>query len=241
MDYLSRDAFFTGVSEGVIGYDRILKMLVVHDGELMVEEKAIYSVEKFLVARRLMYWQVYLHKTVVVAEKMLVKIIERALELIANKIEVPVASPTLNFFLKEHQPHDNFIRHLEKFSQLDDTDIMCTIKHWASHFDPILSRLSRGLSERKLLKIKIQAEPFAPEELSHGITDVQNRFKISSHEASYLVFTGEATNTTYNLSDERIKILFKNGHVSDISKVDNALIHQHTSGPVKKYYLCHLR
>jgi hypothetical protein len=118
---------------------------------------------------------------------------------------------------------------------------MCTIKHWASHFDPILSRLSRGLSERKLLKIKIQAEPFAPEELSHGITDVQNRFKFSSHEASYLVFTGEATNTTYNLSDERIKILFKNGHVSDISKVDNALIHQHTSGPVKKYYLCHLR
>src|SRR5215218_8190814 len=126
MDYLSRDAFFTGVSEGVIGYDRILKMLVVHDGELMIEEKAIYSVEKFLVARRLMYWQVYLHKTVMVAEKMLNKIIERAQELISNGIEVPVASPTLDFFLKEHHPGDNFIKHLEKFSQLDDTDVMCS-------------------------------------------------------------------------------------------------------------------
>ena len=131
-----------GVSEGVIGYDRILKMLVVHNGELMIEEKAIYSVEKFLVARRLMYWQVYLHKTVVVAEKMLVKIIERAKELLANGIDVPVASPTLNFFLKDHQPDGNFIRHLEKFSQLDDTDVMCTIKHWCNHFDTVLSRLS---------------------------------------------------------------------------------------------------
>ncbi|HVG16728.1 MAG TPA: HD domain-containing protein [Chitinophagaceae bacterium] len=241
MDYLSRDAFFTGVSEGVIGYDRILKMLVVHEGELLIEEKAIYSVEKFLVARRLMYWQVYLHKTVVVAEKMLVKIIERALELIRNGIDVPVASPTLNFFLKEHQPQDNFIKHLEKFSQLDDTDIMCSLKHWCHHVDPILARLSKGLVERKLLKIILQSEPFPEDTIIEKRKEVEKRFNLSASEASYFVFTGEATNTTYNLLDERIKILFKDGHVSDISKVDNALIHQHLSGPVKKYYLCHLR
>ncbi|MBD0377718.1 MAG: HD domain-containing protein, partial [Flavisolibacter sp.] len=116
MDYLTRDSFFTGVAEGVIGYDRILKMLVVHEGELMVEEKAIFSVEKFLVARRLMYWQVYLHKTVVAAEKMLVKTMDRANELIANGIELPTASHNLDFFLKQHQPDDNFIKHLEKFT-----------------------------------------------------------------------------------------------------------------------------
>ena len=241
MDYLSRDAFFTGVSEGVIGYDRILKMLVVHEGELMIEEKAIYSVEKFLVARRLMYWQVYLHKTVVVAEKMLVNIMERAKELLSNGIDVQVASPTLNFFLKEHLPDGNFIRHLEKFSQLDDTDVMCTIKHWCSHFDPILSSLARGITDRKLLKIKFQSELFDPKLIKEKSVEASVCLGISEKEANYFVFTGEAINTTYNPYDERIKILFKDGNVSDISTVDNALIHQHLSSPVKKYYLCHLR
>ncbi len=241
MDYLSRDAFFTGVSEGVIGYDRILKMLVVHEGELMIEEKAIYSVEKFLVARRLMYWQVYLHKTVVVAEKMLVKIITRARELLANGIDLPVASPTLSYFLKEYHSDGNFIKHIEKFSQLDDTDVMCTIKHWCNHFDPILSRLSKGLTDRKLLKIKFQSEPFDTDAVKQNRLQVANRLKLSEQEADYFVFTGEAVNTTYNPYDERIKILFKDGNVSDISTVDNALIHQHLSSPVKKYYLCHLR
>jgi uncharacterized protein len=241
MDYLSRDAFFTGVSEGVIGYDRILKMLVVHDGELMIEEKAIYSVEKFLVARRLMYWQVYLHKTVVVAEKMLVKIIKRAKELLLNGIDLQVASPTLSYFIKEYQPDGNFVRHLEKFSQLDDTDVMCTIKHWCNHFDPVLSRLSKGLTDRKLLKIKFQFDPFSKDEIKEISLAVVQRLHLSQEEAGYFVFTGEAVNTTYNPYDERIKILFKDGSVSDISSVDNALIHQHLSSPVKKYYLCHLR
>ena len=241
MDYLSRDAFFTGVSEGVIGYDRILKMLVVHDGELMIEEKAIYSLEKFLVARRLMYWQVYLHKTVVVAEKMLVKIIKRAKELLLNGIDLPVASPTLSYFLKEYQPDGNFVRHLEKFSQLDDTDVMCTIKHWCNHFDPVLSGLSKGLTDRKLLKIKFQFDPFSKDEIKEISLAVVQRLNLSQEEAGYFVFTGEAVNTTYNPYDERIKILFKDGSVSDISSVDNALIHQHLSSPVKKYYLCHLR
>jgi HD superfamily phosphohydrolase len=241
MDYLTRDSFFTGVIEGAIGYDRILKMLTVYEGQLMIEEKAIYTVEKFLVSRRLMYWQVYLHKTVVAAEKMLVKIVERANELIANGIELQAASHNLNFFLKEHQPDGNFIKHLEKFTQLDDTDVMCTLKNWCGHFDPVLSRLCKGLVDRKLLKIKFQSEPFDPLLADALRTDVAQKLKISKEEAAYFIFTGEAVNTTYNPLDEHIKILYKDGTVSDISKVDNALIHQQVSAPVKKYYLCYLR
>ena len=241
MDYLTRDAFFTGVAEGVIGYDRILKMLVVHEGELMIEEKAIYSVEKFLVARRLMYWQVYLHKTVVAAEKMLVRVIERAQELIAGGIELQASSAILDFFLKEHQPDGNFIRHLEKFTQLDDTDVMCTIKNWCGHIDKVLSRLCKGLVERKLLKIRFQSEPFDPMVVEALRNDVSIKLGISEEEAAYFVFTGEAVNTMYNPFDEHINILYKDGTVTDISRIDNALIHRHLSAPVKKYYLCFLR
>lgn len=241
MDYLSRDSFFTGVSEGVIGYDRILKMLVVHNGELMVEEKAIYSVEKFLVSRRLMYWQVYLHKTVVAAEKMLVRTITRAQELLAAGIDLPIASPVFSFFLKEYRPDGNFIRHLEKFCGLDDTDVMCTLKGWCAFHDPVLARLSRGLVERKLLKIRFEAFPFSESEVAEKRAAIMQRMNLNEHEASYLVFTGEAVNTTYNPADEHIRILFKDGHVADISQVDNALILQGVASPVKKYYLCHLR
>lgn len=241
MDYLSRDSFYTGVSEGVIGYDRILKMLVVHEGELMVEEKAIYSVEKFLVARRLMYWQVYLHKTVVAAEKMLVRTIDRAQELTAAGIDLPVASPALAFFLKEHQPDGNFIRHLEKFCQMDDTDIMCTLKQWGYYIDPVLGRLSRGLTDRKLLKIQYRNEPFTEADVAEKRQEVMQRLKLNEAEATYLAFAGEAKNTTYNPANEHIRILFKNNRVADISEVDNALILQHMGTPVKKYYLCHLR
>ena len=241
MDYLTRDSFFTGVVEGAIGYDRILKMLTVHNGELMVEEKAIFTVEKFLVSRRLMYWQVYLHKTVMAAEKMLVRIIERANELIANGIELPMASDNLKFFLKEHRPDGNFIRHLEKFAQLDDTDVMCTIKNWCGHFDKVLSRLSKGLVERKLLKIKFSAEPFDDTLLEALRKDTADKMGITETEAAYFVFTGLATNTIYNPYDEHIRILYKDGTVSDISQVDNALIREQISAPVKKYYLCYLR
>ncbi len=241
MDYLTRDAFFTGVSEGVIGYDRILKMLVVHEGELMIEEKAIYSVEKFLVSRRLMYWQVYLHKTVLAAEKMLVKIIVRAKELLINGIQLHAASASLDFFLKQHQSQDNFINHLEKFCGLDDTDVMCTIKNWCGHSDKILSRLCNGLVDRKLLKVRFQAAPFEPLMVATLKSDVAQKLKISEEEADYFVFAGEAQNTTYNPYDEHINVLFKEGTVRDISQVDNALIHQQLSTPVKKYYLCYLR
>jgi len=241
MDYLTRDSFFTGVVEGSIGYDRILKMLAVHQGELMIEEKAIYTVEKFLVSRRLMYWQVYLHKAVMAAEKMLVRIMERAQELIAGGIDLKASSQTLDFFLREQPSDGNFIRHLEKFTQLDDTDVMCTIKNWCNHFDKILSRLCRGLVNRKLLKVRLQTEPYDPMIVSTHISEVAMKLGITEKEAGYFVFTGEAVNTTYNPYDEHIRILFKDGTVSDISKVDNALIHQQVSSPVKKYYLCYLR
>ena len=241
MDYLTRDSFFTGVSEGVIGYDRILKMLTVHEGELMIEEKAIFSVEKFLVARRLMYWQVYLHKAVMAAELMLVKTIERAQELIGAEIELNAVSNNLDFFMKEHQPDGNFIKHLEKFTQLDDSDVLCSIKNWCGHFDKVLSRLCKGIVERKLLKVKFQAEPFDPLLIATYRAEVAQKLGISDEEAAYFVFTGNAANTTYNPNDEHIKVLFKDNIVTDISKVDNALIHHQLSTPVKKYYLCYLR
>lgn len=241
MDYLTRDSFYTGVVEGAIGYDRILKMLTVYEGELMIEEKAIYTVEKFLVSRRLMYWQVYLHKTVLAAEKMLIRIIERAQELIAGGIELQGASNNLNFFLKEHRDDGNFIKHIERFAQLDDTDVMCTIKNWCGHFDPVLGRLCKGLVDRKLLKVKFQSETFDPLMVEAYRKEIAKRLNISENEAKYFAFTGEAVNTTYNPYDEHIKILYKDGTVSDISKVDNALIHQQVSSPVKKYYFCYLR
>ena len=241
MDYLNRDSFFTGVVEGAIGYDRIIKMLTVCNGELMIEEKAIFTVEKFLVSRRLMYWQVYLHKTVLSAEKMLVKIIERAQELISNGIELKAASNNLEFFLKEPSPGQDFIKHLEKFAQLDDTDVMCTIKNWCGHFDKILSRLCKGLVERKLLKVKFQQDPFTDDQIHSLKKEVAARLNISEEEADYFVFTGQAINTTYNPYDEDIKILYKDGSVTDISKVDNALIHQQLYTPIKKYYLCYLK
>jgi HD superfamily phosphohydrolase len=241
MDYLTRDAFFTGVVEGAIGYDRILKMLAVHDGQLLIEEKAIYTVEKFLVSRRLMYWQVYLHKTVLAAEKMLIMIFRRAQQLIESGIQVNAASDNLDFFLKQQLPDGNFIKHLEKFARLDDTDVMCAIKNWCGHIDKVLSRLCRGLVDRKLLKIKYQAAPFDEELIRIKIHETAKNLAISEEEAEYFVFTGEAINTTYNPYDEHIRILYKDGTVTDISQVDNALIHQQLYRPVKKYYLCYLR
>jgi HD superfamily phosphohydrolase len=246
MDYLSRDSFFTGVAEGVISYDRILKMLVVKDDQLMIEEKGIYSIEKFLVARRLMYWQVYLHKAVMGAEMLLVKIIQRAKDLLRKGIPTVAATQALNFFLSaelsaHHPDHQSVERHLDLFCNLDDYDVMCTIKNWINHPDKILSTLSRCLVDRKLLKIKLQAEPFDKKILLEKKREVMDRLSITEEEADYLVFTGEATNTTYDPGDERINILFKDGSVKDISQIDNALIHQQLSGPVKKYYICYYR
>ena len=239
MDYLTRDSFFTGVSEGVIGYDRILKMLTVHEGELMVEEKAIYTIEKFLVSRRLMYWQVYLHKTVVSAEKMLVRIVERAKALIAQGASVPATSATFDFFLQFNGKSGDIEQHLDKFCLLDDYDVLATIKNWTAHPDKVLSILCRGLIERRLLKVKLQSAPFTDAEVQAMKDKVCGKLGIGEAEAAYLVFTGEAVNTTYDPSEERINILFKDGSVKDISQVDNALIQHNLSRPVKKFYICY--
>jgi HD superfamily phosphohydrolase len=240
MDYLTRDSFFTGVSEGVIGYDRILKMLTVHHGELMVEEKAIYSIEKFLVSRRLMYWQVYLHKTVLSAEKMLVKILERAKELILRGASVPASSPVLDFFLQDGGTAIPVEEHLDKFCLLDDFDVMGTIKNWMFHSDKVLALLCRSLIDRRLLKARLQATPFDGKYVQELRESVSRQLSVSPEEAGYFVFTGETANTTYNPLDEKINILFKNGSVKDISEVDNALIQQTLASAVKKFYICHL-
>jgi uncharacterized protein len=237
MDYLNRDSFFTGVSEGVIGYDRIIHMLTVHDGELMVEEKGIYSIEKFLVARRLMYWQVYLHKTVVSAESMLVKIIQRAKERIHGGEKLPSGSESLDYFLS-HSPQDPS-EWLEAFSLTDDNDMLSALKIWMKNRDPVLSNLSGLLINRRLLKAKLQAEPFDNILVEKYLKDASRILNISKEDAAYFVFTGEHTNTTYNSTDEKINILFKDGSVRDISQVDNALIHRSLSAVVKKFYICY--
>ena len=235
MDYLTRDSFFTGVSEGVIGYDRILKMFVVHNNMLMVEEKGIYSVEKFLVARRQMYWQVYLHKTVLAAEKMLVKIIERAREVKAASV-----SPFFDRFLHDSQGAETVHNLLFEFCQVDDFDIISSIKSWTLHTDQVLSVLCKNLLKRNLLKCKLQTARFDKELVAEKKKIIMDQLNITMEEADYFVFTGEAINTTYTLGDEHINILFKDGSVKDISNVDNPLIHQTLSMPVKKFYICWL-
>ncbi len=239
MDYLNRDSFFTGVSEGVISYDRIIKMLTVHKGELMVEEKAIYSIEKFLVSRRLMYWQVYLHKTVVSAEKMLVKIIQRAKELIASGVKLNSCSAILDFFLDGNI--DDPESYIDKFCLLDDYDVMSAVKAWMFNPDKVLSCLCEALVNRRLLKVKLQNGPFDENFVKDLRATISRQLSVSDDEAKYLVFTGETSNTTYDPSDERIQILFKDGKVKDISEVDNALIHQALSTPVKKFYICYYK
>jgi hypothetical protein len=237
MDYLSRDSFFSGVSEGVIGYDRILKMLAVKNDQLVVEEKGIYSVEKFLVARRQMYWQVYLHKTVLSAEKMLVKIMERVRE-IYQKSDLKLATySALDYFLGDFNGKmDN--ASLAQFCKLDDYDVIGGVKKWANHPDPILSLLCSRFLDRRLYKSRIQAEPFSAAFIQEKQNQAIKQFGIKAEDVHYLCFTGIATNTTYQQKEEMINILYKDGTVKDITQVDNTLIHQNLSTQVKKFYIC---
>lgn len=237
MDYLSRDSFFCGVSEGVIGYDRILKMLIVHNGQLMVEEKGIYSVEKFLIARRQMYWQVYLHKTVLSAEKMLVKILERVREIYHPQDDALQTQSAIDFFLGNFDGKMND-ESLHLFCSLDDHDIMHALKRWSNHSDKILSLLCNRFLNRQLYKSRIQAEAFDADFVTTKQKQASEKFGIALAAIHYLCFTGEATNTLYQTVDERITILFRDETVKDISQVDNALIHQNLSAPVKKNYIC---
>ncbi len=231
MDYLTRDSFFTGVNEGVIGYDRILKMLTVYNGELMVEEKSIYSIEKFLVARRLMYWQVYLHKTVLCAEQMLKRIIKRA-----KYIKAATQQPLHNFITKPIQTVA-----LEEFCIMDDYDVMAAIKSWCTHEDKVLSTLCNGIINRQILKVRYFGDPISTTMLQEKNAEACLKLNLSSEDAGWLVFTGEVASSTYSLEDEHIHILFKDGSVKDISEVDNALINQNLMSKVKKYYICYFR
>jgi HD superfamily phosphohydrolase len=237
MDYLSRDSFYSGVSEGVIGYDRILKMLAVHNGQLVVEEKGIYSVEKFLVARRQMYWQVYLHKTVMAAEKMLVKILERVRAIYNENDGKLNTISSLDFFLGKFDGVMDAAA-LEKFCSIDDHDVMHAIKCWSKHPDKILSLLCTRFLNRQLYKARIQAEPFEESFIEKKKEEVAEKFGIDKKDVGYLCFTGEATNTLYQTKDERINILFKDDTVKDISGIENALIQQNLSAAVKKFYIC---
>ena len=231
MDYLTRDSFFTGVNEGAIAYDRILKMLTVHNGELMVEEKGIYSIEKFLISRRLMYWQVYLHKTVLSAEQMLKRIIRRA-----KHVHATCPEP-LNSFINEPLQNITF----KEFCSLDDYDVLMAIKMWCSHSDKVLSTLCNGIIDRHLLKVKYYADAIDENLLAEKTKEAIAKYELTDEEASWLVFTGEATSSTYNFENEHIHILFKDGSVKDISEVDNALINENLKGNIKKYYICYLR
>ncbi|MXV14893.1 HD domain-containing protein [Hufsiella ginkgonis] len=241
MDYLNRDSFFTGVSEGVIGFDRIIKMLDVKDDHLVVEEKGIYSIEKFLIARRLMYWQVYLHKTVIAAEQLLVKILERARELASAGTHL-FATPDFAHFLYHSITRRDFNSdpvHLECFARLDDFDIYTSVKVWTRESDPILSTLCNNLVNRKLYQVEI-TNTSPPEELVEALAaEAMERYHVDEDEASYFVFTDTIKNNAYLTGNGNINLLMKDGSVRDIAEAsDNANL-EALAKTVKKYILCY--
>ncbi len=239
LDYLKRDSFYSGVAEGNINSDRLIVMLNVKDNELVMEEKGIYSVEKFLVARRLMYWQVYLHKTGLAAELLLVTILKRAKELALKKVYL-FASEPLKYFLYQTIKTTNFDEEtLKIFAQLDDYDILSAIKEWTKHDDKILSNLSKMLINRKLPKIILQKNRFKVSEVKQIKQSVVSHFNIQKKETSYYVMEGQVSNQAYNLKDNTIKILYKNGEIVDLVRASDQLNLLALSKPVIKYYICY--
>ncbi|MBF9252528.1 HD domain-containing protein [Pontibacter sp. 172403-2] len=241
LDYLNRDSFYTGVYEGKIGADRIIKMLDVANDKLVVEEKAIYSIENFLVSRRLMYWQVYLHKTVISAENMVLRVVQRARQLLQQGIDVP-ASPCLKFFLSSDLTISDFERDnsiLERFVRLDDHDIWSGIKQWASHPDFILSYLANSILNRRLFKVVIATKPIE-EDLLLGISElVQEHFKIQEEDIKYLMISGKISNNAYQVEGESIEILTKTGYVVDVAEASDLPNIRALSNKVEKYYVCY--
>lgn len=241
MDYLNRDSFFTGVSEGVISSDRIIKMLNVVDDQIVVEEKGIYSIEKFLIARRLMYWQVYLHKTVIAAEQTLVKILKRSRELAVNGEEV-FTTPALSKFLKKPVSRDAFMNedhYLETFASLDDTDIMAAVKVWAMHNDFVLSKLCKDLVHRDLYKVDITNEPPDKAFIATLTKRAVEKYNISEHEASYFVFEDIIRNKAYKPGDGNIQILMKDRSIKDITEASDNSNLAALEKTVEKYILCY--
>ncbi len=241
LDYLKRDSFFSGVTEGNIGTERIINMLDVVDDKLVVEEKGIYSVEKFLIARRLMYWQVYLHKTVVSAENMLIKVLQRAKELLNDGKEVYL-NHYLGEFLKNNYTIKDFKKNkklLNDFAELDDFDIYSSLKYWKNNTDFVLSSLSKMILNRKLLKIKVQNSPYTLYEIDREIDKVKKHYNITKKEAKYFVFSDKVSNSTYNIEKANINILMKNGDIIDITSASDQFNIHALKKTISKYFLCY--
>ncbi|MFD1096030.1 HD domain-containing protein [Salegentibacter chungangensis] len=239
LDYLKRDSFYTGAVEGNINSERLITMLNVVNDELVVEEKGIYSVEKFLVARRLMYWQVYLHKTSLVAEQLLIRVLKRAKELIDEGKEVK-ASEALSYFLHNKITKESFDRDtLEIFSKLDDYDIVSAMKEWENCEDFVLSNLCSMIINRDLLKVKIKKKRPSDQKMEKRKSALQEKYGISDKEASYFVFRGEIANLAYKSENNNINILHKNGKISDVAKVSDQLNLKALSKTVVKHYICY--
>lgn len=239
LDYLKRDSFFTGVSEGVIGSDRIIKMLNVVDDNLVVEAKGIYSIEKFLIARRLMYWQVYLHKTVVVAEEILIKILKRAKFLAKNGVEL-FASPTFSFFIYNDigkVDFENNSKVLEQFSDLDDNDIILSLKVWKNHSDKVLSQLCSRLIDRNLFSVELQDKAFDEKYVLSLKEKFIDLYKLNKDEIEYFVFTDKISNNAYKVQDDKINIFFKSGNIVDITEASDILNVSVLSKEVTKHFL----
>jgi hypothetical protein len=238
LDYLKRDSFYTGVTEGNISSDRLIVMMNVNDDQLVIEQKGIYSVEKFLIARRLMYWQVYLHKTGLVAEHMLVNVLIRAKEL-AEKGDELFASTSLRYFLYNQINQDNFTDEtLEMFSKLDDYDILSAIKEWTNHEDKVLSLLSQMIVDRKLLRIEIQKDAFDVDQINKKISKYSKKLNLSEEETNSFVFSQEIKNQAYN-SEKPIFILNKKGKLKDIAKASDQFNIQALTKPVIKHFICY--
>lgn len=247
LDYLRRDSFFSGVVEGTIGSERIIKMLNVFDDQLVVDAKGIYSIEKFLIARRLMYWQVYLHKTVIVAEQMLIKLLQRARELVKSGEDL-FTTPSLKYFLVNDITTNDFLitdnddkpsEALVQFANLDDNDIMCAAKMWCSHKDPTLSKLAEMIVYRRLQRIELRSNPFDPSKVNSIRELVADRFPELRNNLDYFVFTDSISSNTYSPGDDSIKILYNNGDLVDITTASDILNAQALSTEVKKYFLCY--
>ncbi|WP_298316186.1 HD domain-containing protein [uncultured Aquimarina sp.] len=239
LDYLKRDSFYTGVAEGNINSERLITMLNVVDDELVVEEKGIYSVEKFLLARRLMYWQVYLHKTSLVAESLLIRVLKRAKELV-DQGEKLSSSKALLFFLENKITADNFTDDvLETFSKLDDYDIVSAMKEWTTSDDFVLRSLCNMIIDRDLLKIKIKKKAFNEEKIKRRVDEFKEKYKISTEEARYFVFTGTISNQAYHQNKQNINILYKSSKIVDIVSATDQFNLKALSKPVTKYFICY--
>ena len=243
LDYLRRDSFYTGVTEGNIGSARIIKMLDVADDRLVVESKGIYSIENFLTARRLMYWQVYLHKTSVAYEKMLISTLLRAKELASQGVEL-FASPALRFFLYNDINPTEFYNNpdcLENFIQLDDNDIWTALKVWSTHTDKVLSTLSTGMINRNIFKVEISSEPISKDRKKELTLHISQQLGITLSEANYFVSTPSIEKNMYDPADDSIDIIYKDGTIKNIAEASDMLNISLLSKKVKKYYLCYQR